>query len=182
MLTREQTETYRESVARLLSAAGVVVTPEERANLEIADLGLGDFPSEGLTCLIYVDTDRYCAKEIVLLPRQTCAQHRHPPVGSREGKMETFRCRWGEVYLYLPGEPTANPCGAPPAGSRENYTVLRELVLRPGEQYTIPPDTWHWFQAGPAGAVVSEFSSPDTDEFDVFLDPRIRRAPEIAGE
>jgi D-lyxose ketol-isomerase len=48
-------------------------------------------------------------------------------------------------------------------------------VLRPGEQFTIPPDTLHWFQAGPEGAVVSEFSSTSRDELDVFTDPAVRR-------
>ena len=38
-------------------------------------------------------------------------------------------------------------------------------------------DTLHWFQGGPKGAVVSEFSSPSSDEADVFTDPRIRRIP-----
>jgi D-lyxose ketol-isomerase len=54
-------------------------------------------------------------------------------------------------------------------------------VLRPGEQHTIPPDTLHWFQAGPEGAVVSEFSSPSRDELDVFTDPEIRRTTIVAG-
>jgi D-lyxose ketol-isomerase len=53
--------------------------------------------------------------------------------------------------------------------------VWHEIVLRPGEQYTIPPDTWHWFQAGDAGAIVSEFSTRSTDEHDIFVDPDIRR-------
>ena len=44
------------------------------------------------------------------------------------------------------------------------------------------PGTWHWFQAGPEGAIVSEFSTRSTDEADVFTDPRIARAPEIAAE
>lgn len=60
-----------------------------------------------------------------------------------------------------------------------NYTVLHEIELNPGDQYTIPPDTWHWFQAGDEGAIVSEFSSPSFDEFDIFIDPRIRR---VAGD
>ena len=55
--------------------------------------------------------------------------------------------------------------------------MFHELELRPGEQYTIPPDTLHWFQAGPDGAVVSEFSSTSRDELDVFTDPRIVRVP-----
>ncbi len=54
-------------------------------------------------------------------------------------------------------------------------SVGHEIVLRPGDQYTLPPDSLHWFQAGDKGAVVSEFSSTSTDENDLFTDPRIRR-------
>ena len=50
-----------------------------------------------------------------------------------------------------------------------------EIVLAPGDQYTIPPDTLHWFQAGPEGAIVSEFSTQSRDELDVFSDPQIVR-------
>ena len=57
-----------------------------------------------------------------------------------------------------------------------------ELVLHPGEQHTIPPDTLHRFQAGAEGAVVSEFSSTSRDELDVFTDPAIHRAPEVRAE
>jgi D-lyxose ketol-isomerase len=56
---------------------------------------------------------------------------------------------------------------------------MHEIELHPGDQYTIPPDTLHWFQAADEGAVVSEFSSTSRDEFDVFTDPRIQRIPEI---
>jgi D-lyxose ketol-isomerase len=52
-----------------------------------------------------------------------------------------------------------------------------EMTLRPGDQFTIPPDTLHWFRAGGDGAVVSEFSSRSTDENDVFTDPNITRLP-----
>jgi D-lyxose ketol-isomerase len=48
--------------------------------------------------------------------------------------------------------------------------------LQPGQQYTIPPNTLHWFQAGDEGAVVSEFSTRSRDEFDIFTDQQIRRA------
>jgi D-lyxose ketol-isomerase len=54
--------------------------------------------------------------------------------------------------------------------------------LQPGDQYTIPADTLHWFQAGDEGAIVSEFSSTSRDETDVFTDPRIRRIPEIVED
>ena len=35
--------------------------------------------------------------------------------------------------------------------------MTEQVVLQAGEQYTIPPNTWHWFAAGPDGAIVSEF-------------------------
>jgi len=41
------------------------------------------------------------------------------------------------------------------------------------------PNTLHWFQAGPEGAVISEFSTRSRDEADIFSDPDIKRIPEI---
>lgn len=162
-----------------LRKANIVLTPEEQKNIEVADFGLGDLENTGLELVVYVNTDRYCAKELVLFPRQTCPEHRHPPVNGDPGKMETFRCRWGEVYLYVEGEPTPNPKGKPPTGREKHYTVWHEIVLRPGEQYTIPPNTKHWFQAGDEGAVVSEFSSTSRDEADIFTDPEIERITKV---
>jgi len=180
-VTKEEHAKFQEKAYDYLSRAGIVLTPEERANIEIADLGLGDFERTGLALVTYINTDRVCAKELVLLPRQTCPEHFHPPVDGKPGKEETFRCRWGEVYLYVTGEPTPNPKARPPAGDEAYYTVWHEIVLKPGEQYTLYPETWHWFQGGPDGAVVSEFSTRSTDENDLFTDPRITRAPAIAG-
>ncbi len=79
----------------------------------------------------------------------------------------------------MEGEPAARIRAAVPDSAKEYYTVFHEIALQPGEQYTIPPNTLHWFQAGPEGAVVSEFSSRSTDENDVFTDPHIRRATVI---
>ena len=45
----------------------------------------------------------------------------------------------------------------------------------PGEQYTILPNTKHWFQAGEEGAIISEFSSNSDDSSDVFTDPSVKR-------
>ena len=123
--------------------------------------------------------ERVCAKELVLFPHQTCPEHRHPPVENEPGKEETFRCRWGKIYLYIPGEPTPNPKAKPPKGREKYYTVWHEIELSPGDQYTLLPDTWHWFQAGDEGAVVSEFSTKSRDETDVFTDPEIQRLTKI---
>lgn len=178
-VTHEQHQKYQRLAKEYLDRAGIILTDEEARNIEIADLGLGEFEQTGLALVVYINTERVCAKELILLPGQTCPQHLHPPVNDQPGKEETFRCRWGEVYLYVPGEPTPDPKARPPKGREHAYTIWREIILRPGDQYTIYPETWHWFQGGPQGAVVSEFSTRSTDEYDLFTDPDIRRAPEI---
>lgn len=158
---------------------GVTLTPLEQQNIEVADFGLQDVYQQGLEIVTYVNTDRYCAKELVLFPRQTCPEHIHPPVGDDPGKMETFRCRWGKVYLYVEGVATTPLKAKIPVGSEAHYTVFHQIELAPGEQYTIHPGIKHWFQASDEGAIVSEFSSTSRDEFDIFTDPRIQRMPEI---
>jgi len=179
MITHEQYQAAVARAAEMLKRAGIVLTPSERERLEVADFGLNELEKTGLEIVTYVNTERVCAKEIVMFPHQTCPEHWHPTVGSKLGKEETFRCRWGTVYLYIPGEPSRHPACALPAGSEAYYTVRREVILKPGEQYTLRPDTPHWFQAGPEGAIVSEFSTRSTDDEDRFTDPRIRRAPEV---
>jgi D-lyxose ketol-isomerase len=180
MLTPDELTDARCRALDTLHRAGIVLTPEEQANIEVADFGLSDLPHTGLELVTYVNTSRCCAKELVLFPRQTCPEHWHPPVAGEPGKEETFRCRWGEVYLYVPGEPTPNPQGVPPKGREAHYTVWHEVILRPGEQYTLLPGTPHWFQAGDEGAVVSEFSTTSRDESDIFRDPDIQRATKVA--
>ena len=139
----------------MLADAGIVLTPLEREQIEIADFGLGRLDEIGLQIVVYVNTERVCAKELVLFPHQQCPEHRHPPVDGEPGKEETFRCRSGSVTLHVEGHD--------------------DIVLEPGQQFTIPPDTLHWFQAGDEGAIVSEFSTRSRDETDVFTDPRIVR-------
>ena len=138
-----------------LERAGVALGNGERDAIEVTDFGLGRLEEIGLQLLVYVNTERVCAKELVLFPRQTCPEHRHPPVAGEPGKEETFRCRTGSVHLHVEGH--------------------AEIVLRPGEQFTIMPDTLHWFQAGEEGAIVTEFSTTSRDWLDVFTDPAVVR-------
>src|SRR5216683_1251892 len=116
MLTRDEVNRRQQQSFDLFNQAGLVITPTEKEQIEVADFGLGDFERTGLGVLVYVNTQRVCAKELAMLPRQTCPEHRHPTVGDRLGKEETFRCRWGEVHLYLPGEATQHRHSNPPAG------------------------------------------------------------------
>lgn len=174
MNQKERTKAKEEALA-YLQRAHIVITRQEADNMEIVDFGLGHIRETGLQLIVYVNTQRVCAKELVLLPNQTCPEHRHPDEGPVLGKEETFRCRYGEVYLYLQGKETPNRKCSPPKGDEHYYSVFHEIHLLPGDQYTLMSDTLHWFQAGPQGAVISEFSTRSTDEKDIFTDPRIRR-------
>jgi len=175
MPNRNEIENARTRTVALLESAGIVLTDSEKQNIEVTDVGLGDLAKTGLQVVIYENNDRYCAKELVLFGGQIFPEHRHPPVGSDPGKRETFRCRWGKVRLYVEGDPKGQIQAKIPSGDEDYYTVFHEIELLPGEQHTIPENTRHWFQAGPEGAIVSEFSTTSRDEFDVFTDPRVKR-------
>ncbi|MHB8961790.1 MAG: D-lyxose/D-mannose family sugar isomerase [Saccharofermentanales bacterium] len=178
MITRQEYEQAKTATLDYFAKARIAVTDEEKERIEVADFGLDDLQNTGLEILTYVNTDRVCAKELVLTPFQTCPEHRHPAIGDYIGKEETFRCRFGTVYLYVSGEPTPNRAVQPPEGV---YTVFHEITLNPGQQYTLAPNTLHWFRAGAQGAVVSEFSTTSHDGGDIFTDPSINRIPEVIG-
>ena len=81
----------------------------------------------GLQLVVYVNTERVCAKELVLFPHQICPEHRHPPSApTRARRRRSAAAR--------------APCAAHPGRTRS---------CSPGRQFTILPDTLHWFQAGP---------------------------------
>lgn len=175
-------KTYEEQVKKTLEyfeKAHIVLTDEEKKNIEVADFGKDRVNELGLQLLIYVNTMRVCAKEMVLTPYQTCPEHKHIPTNGMAGKEETFRCRYGEVYLYVAGEKNTDEIKAKMPIC--DVSVFHEVVLKAGEQYTIMPETWHWFQAGPDGAVISEFSTRSTDETDVFTDKTLVRETKIEG-
>jgi D-lyxose ketol-isomerase len=162
LLTPDQIQDARRRSAQLLEEAGFVLSDEERDCIEVVDFGLSELEQTGLEVVVYVNTQRVCAKELVLFPGQTCPEHRHPPFDGTPGKEETFRCR-------------------PAKADRGAYTVWHEVILRPGEQQLVPPNTLHWFQAGPAGAIVSEFSTQSRDDLDIFTDPDIARTTVVTS-
>ncbi|MBA2481631.1 MAG: hypothetical protein H0V44_13280 [Planctomycetes bacterium] len=181
----------RRQATQSMRAAGLVITDPEADLVEIADFGLGRFEQFGLAIHVYVNTARCCAKELVMLPGQICPEHRHPPIpggaaeGGDPGKEETFRVRQGEVHLFLPGHHKDGAertfaLGLVPEDKRDAVTVFKHVHLTPGSQYTLKPNTPHWFVAGTEGAIVSEFSTRSRDEADVFTDPAIVRVPDPA--
>jgi D-lyxose ketol-isomerase len=181
MISVSQLRQAQKKTLGYFKKAGIHLTAAERVKIEVADFGLSSLKDTGLELLTYLNTQRCCAKELVLFPGQTCPEHRHPAHGGQPGKEETFRCRWGTVYLYVPGPKTPKPKLAPPEAPAGAYTVFHEVVLKPGDQYTLAPGTKHWFRSGPQGAIVSEFSTRSRDDLDIFSDERIQRMTKVAN-
>ncbi|TVR47436.1 MAG: D-lyxose/D-mannose family sugar isomerase [Planctomycetota bacterium] len=182
MSTISFAQRQQEAAARI-RAAGIHLKDNEASDIEIADFGLGRFDELGLAIYVYVNTDRCCAKELAMVPGQICPEHRHPTVDGELGKEETFRCRSGEVHLFLPGHKKDSgeqefALQFVPADKRDTVTVFKHIHLLPGDQCTLKPNTPHWFVAGKEGAVVSEFSTRSRDEADVFTDAEIQRVPD----
>ena len=106
----------RARAAAMLADAGIVLTPSEREAIEVADFGLGRLEEIGLQIVVYVNTERVCAKELVLFPRQSCPEHRHPPVDGDPGKegLFVYRVKVPAGYKIPPHKHKAS----------ENVTVL----------------------------------------------------------
>lgn len=67
----------QKQAADLIRQAGISFTEEEQATIEVANFGLGNFEETGLGVLVYVNTERCCAKELAMWPGQTCRSSLH---------------------------------------------------------------------------------------------------------
>ncbi len=181
MLSLQELHEARERTLQMLTRANIAVGSGESDKIEIIDFGLGDLDIIGLQQLNYVDSALYSAGEMVLFPGQTCPEHRHPPAGEHPGKEQIFRCRFGTVYLYVAGDPAESIQAVLPKQRQGHFTARHQVVLQPGDQYTIPANTPHWFQAGPEGAVISEFSTGPRNVAEIFTDPGIQKVPQVAS-
>lgn len=69
-------QTAMAATLEYLRKADIILTEEEQQRIEIATFGLADYPASGLQLLTYVNSPRYCAKELVLfqsrLARNIC--------------------------------------------------------------------------------------------------------------
>lgn len=170
-------EEIRQRALAYFDKAHIYLKEEEKKNLEIADMGMDRIEEIGIQIHIYVDTKRCSAKEMVLLPNQVVPEQTHPPFGDYPGKEESFRVRWGTLYVYVEGDPV--PRGEMkakiPPDKEGTFTVFHEIVLEKGDQYTIEPNVTHWICGGPEGCVVSEFATYNRDDLDYFTDPEVKR-------
>ena len=75
MLTREQLMYAQVRACEYLDRVGIVLAAEESNNIEVADFGLDELETTGLELVVYVNTERVCAKELVLFPHQSTVIH-----------------------------------------------------------------------------------------------------------
>jgi D-lyxose ketol-isomerase len=181
MITRSQLTTLQGRAFELFRRAGIFLTEMERGRIEDADFGLGQPETEGAQIFTFVQTNRYAAKIIGLLPGQTLPEHWHPPVGDDPGKQETVRVTWGQLLFCADGPDTLLHARIVP-GKASVYTARSEFVFDPGGTRTFQPGERHWFQGGPEGVVLYSFSSVVRDALDGFTDPAIQRSTRIVED
>ncbi len=174
MITKQQKIDAQIQAAAMIREAGIQINQEEISAIEVVDFGLSNLEREGIQVFNMVNTDRLAAKILVLFPNQTEPEHWHPQVGDDPGKQETIRHIRGDLRFYVEGPDTMQEGFFVP-GKEDVYTLRNEIVLKPGDQLTFQPYEKHWFQAGPAGAVLYSFSTTVRDGLDGFTDPEIRR-------
>ena len=73
MLKRSQFHQLQQRTLEELTRHGIVLTAEEQERIEIVEFGLNEVERTGLEIVVYINNERYCAKELILFPGQTCA-------------------------------------------------------------------------------------------------------------
>ena len=128
VLTRAEIDAARRRAAEQpRTAPAIVLTPEERDAIEIADFGLSR------TRAARARGRRVREHRTASARRSSCSSRARPapstgtrPSTAPPGKEETFRCRAGLVYLYVEGAPSAASRG--PA----RRTAIRAAPSRSG--------------------------------------------------
>lgn len=181
MITKSEQLSAQRRAAELIRAAGIPVSADEEARIEVADFGLSNLQVEGAQILTWLQTERIGVKVIALFPGQTLPEHWHPQVGNDPGKEETVRHVAGDLLIYVEGDDSVSR-GSLPAGKDACYRCRHEVVPSPGDQFTFAPRSPHWFQAGERGAVAFSFSSVVRDALDGFTDPEVRRGVVVVDD
>lgn len=145
--------------------------------IRINDFGLNNLPVEGFAFVDLLRTERVRTTLMIFLPDQTLPQHKHPPYENEAGKEESVRVLWGQFMVCVEGGDTPGIEDMIPHGKADYYTARKAVVLETCMQYTIPPDTAHWFHAGPEGAVVLACQNRVDEERNLFYDPASSGCP-----
>lgn len=170
-MSRDKSHALKLEALDLLKKSGFNLTEAEINSMEANDFGLNNFEKEGFFLIDLLRTDRVRTNLLILLPNQTLPQHLHPSYEGELGKEETLRVLYGSTKVYIEGEEN-NPNILFPEGKAEYYSARHEIRLKINEQYSVPPNTKHWFQAGEEGSVNIAFQNRVNEDYNIFYDPK----------
>lgn len=160
-----------------LKQHGYPVNDTIAKKLFVTDFGLGRFTDVGLGAIVWHGDEKYnySGLDAYLLPGQIIPEHWHVKVGNVPEKMEVWLVRSGEIYTYAEGAPTSNMRAKLTDADAAHITVKSERILLVGEIAGISrPLEKHWMQAGPQGAIFTEFSTFHTGEAVKFTDAKVK--------
>jgi D-lyxose ketol-isomerase len=153
----------------LIQKANFPLTDEELKSLVVNDFGLDNLEEEGFGLIDLLRSERVRVNLVVLLPNQSLPEHLHPAYENEKGKEETIRVLYGTTRVFIEGEPDTEI--NIPKGKEQWYTALKRIYLKVGEQFTVPAQVKHWFQAGENGSVNIAFQNRVNESHNVFYDP-----------
>jgi D-lyxose ketol-isomerase len=170
-------EAAKRAYLDFLKQSGYPVNDTIAGKLFVSDFGLGRFSEAGLGVIVWWGDEKYnySGLDAFLLPGQIIPEHWHVKVRDIPSKMEAWLVRSGEIYAYAEGAPTPNMRAKLSAADAAQVTMKNERILRVGDIAGIShPEEKHWMQAGPQGAIFTEFSTFHTGEAVKFTDPKIK--------
>lgn len=141
----QEIEEAREATRQVLDEAGIVLGPSHE--IEITDFGKGDFDSLGLALIIRVTEPEYASKWLVCFDGQTCPNHYHEKI------KETFFIIKGRMTMWI---------------------NAKQMLMKPGDQVTMRPGTWHKFTAN-GDTVIEEVTNRQYPDDSIFEDNDIER-------
>jgi D-lyxose ketol-isomerase len=161
----------------LLKQHGYPVNAAIKAKLWVTDFALGRFADVGLGVIVWHGDEKhnYSGLDAFLLPGQMIPEHWHVKLGKIPAKMEAWLVRNGEIYAYAEGAPTPKMKAKLTEADAASTTVKCERILRVGEIASLSrPLEKHWMQAGPQGAIFTEFSTFHSGAAVRFTDAKVK--------
>jgi D-lyxose ketol-isomerase len=170
-------EAATQAYLRLLKKARYPVTDAIAGKIFVSDFNLGRFAQTGLGAILWWGDEEhnYSGLDAFLLPGQIIPEHWHVKVRKIPAKMEAWLVRHGEIYAYSEGPPTRTIKAKVGKNDAAHLSVKSERILRIGDIAGISrPLEKHWMQAGPEGAIFTEFCTYHSGEGVRFTDPQIK--------
>jgi len=160
-----------------LKESGYPINDAIIGKIWVSDFNLGRFTKAGLGGIIWWGDEKnnFSSLDAFLLPGQIIPEHWHEAVDTIPAKMEAWLVRHGEIYGYAEGEATPKIVAVLDPAEAASVTVRKENIMKVGDVAGIThPLEKHWMQAGPDGAVFSEFSTYHAGKAVKFTDSKIK--------